>query len=261
MEPTYPNNLESSLNIDDKSIENNERFGYKICETIEKGFIVDGLKVDKIVDIQITTEDGHIFSINKLLPEDWNLIRYGKKGLCANPTQKIIIYGESGMELNEYTIPNDQLLPESTDEENFSRRVIKSERLVIEVHESKPILHKGFFIKLLHEIGHAINCTKMSQDQIEQLLNIRKKNIESGKLTIQQLEQLPDNDEYKIVLNDEQNAWDWALTTYKSLKTQGIDLAPEFTSEIDIVNFIEEHLESYKDLSPESKKKFLTTLQ
>ena len=261
MEPTYPNNLESNLNINDKSIENNERFGYKICETIERGFIVDGLKVDRIVNIQIVTKDGHIFSINKLLPEDWNLIRYRKKDLCANPSQKIIIYGESGIEINEYTIPNDQPLPESIDEEDFSRRVIESKRLVIEAKNIKRILHKGFFIELLHEIGHAINCNKMDPNQLKQLLDIRKKNIESGKLTIQQLEQLPDNDEYRIVLDDEQKAWDWALNMYKSLKTQGIDLAPEFTSEVDIINYIEEHLESYKDLSPESKKKFLMTLQ
>ncbi len=214
-----------------------------------------------VSDIEYTAPNGNKISLATLVPRNW-IVTTTEQGdvFIADIALRRIVYGQrhdtsvfSPASPKGYTSP---FSPEITDVIKFEE---KYKELIPEghfVHQNEPIPaaeSKGFFMRLLHEIGHAEIFDGMSQEEREefarrggQVLSKRPKDYSSK-----------DRDEYEnVIMNNERGAWQWALLKLEELRAQGIDLAPEFSTKEEMLAGIEGNLKNhaiYAEGSPPEK--------
>lgn len=252
-----PRELESDS---EQKLEKHDRFGASVTEFLGRVEDCQIFTFTEVKDIEYETKDGKKLSFQSLLPKGWTFVRKDREAMGSNPNGKIIIYGEHYIDINDRVVPLNELLPEEIYEDNFVRRVNPEKRLVIESRRLPQIGEKGFFLELLHEIGHAHNCEKMDPEDLLRLLEVRRRNIAKGKLTLKSDEKfsLQEQNLYeKLVIKDESCAWAWALRTFRNLRKNGIDLEPELHSLKEVLDIVHGNLLSYEDLSPKARKIFL----
>jgi len=206
-----------------KFIEEKERFGAKIREVFKSE---PNSLLDEIKDIEYETSDGKTLSVKSLLPEGWKLIRSSVLGMdnpiMANMTGRVIVYEKNYWIPRAYVVPKEEPLPEPVSKEGFIREVFPGPRGVIELSSSPQVERKGFFISLLHEIGHSQVFKAMSEKkQIEFIERISRLNKKIKQKIIE------DQDEKEADNKNERESWAWALKTFRRLRKEGVDLEPE----------------------------------
>lgn len=205
-------------------VEEKERFGAKVREVFKSE---PNLLQDEIEDIEYETNDGKTLSIRSLLPEGWKIVKSSFLGMdnpmAASMVDRHIVYGENYWVPKAYVVPKDEPLPKPIRKENFIREVFPGPRGVLELSSFPQVERKGFFIGLLHEIGHSQVFEAMSEEEqmgtIEFIAELSEKK-----------RQQVTKEEKEIENKDERKSWAWALKTFRRLRKEGIDLEPELDS-------------------------------
>lgn len=99
----------------------------------------------------------------------------------------------------------------------------------------------GNAFSLLHEIGHANLDDSKSEESLEEEMALRDQLTYKGPNSFTEEQKINFR---TIVYVDEENAWNFALSTNKRLKESGINLEPEMTEEA-LRNLASQKLLSY----------------
>lgn len=239
-------------------VEEHERFGERVVEKIGKKIYNASGEFHEVEDIYRIQESGEAFSMKSLLPEGWKFWRGVRDFYGSNLKDKAVIYGDHYVLSREYTVPESEPIPEHVEREDFIRYVDPDTRFVVEMHSLPQVTQKGFFLHLLHEIGHGHVFEAMSQEDKNAILDItRELKFSKAKSEFSPEER----DLYdRFILRPERGAWTWALRTLRRLRQEGIDLAPELNSQQEIIKAISAALSTYEhDLDPEARMEALRT--
>lgn len=228
--------------------EERQRFGAKVKELFGESD-AGGLLIE-VLDFIYETPEGRNFSFKSVLPQGWKLLRKTRDTLEADTENREIIYGDHQLLLNNYSIPEGEPLPESIETDELMRRVDVSTRMVMEVASPPQMDRKGFFISLLHEFGHAHAFEAMSSEDKQRSLEAR------GKLVYKKKNEMTEEERslhQKYIVQNEKDAWQWALEKLQELRNMRVNLAPEITTNEEMYAAIEGALTTYeRDLSPEA---------
>ncbi|MFH0987729.1 MAG: hypothetical protein V1841_02465 [Patescibacteria group bacterium] len=222
----------------------------EIKQEFEKGaskWSIPG-KTLELRDVKYTSEDGKSISLGSLLPKGWKFIKTTELFSGANPEAREIHYAPPTTQTRKtYEVPKDQRLPEEgeyfSSRDHIVRLVNRERRKVREDQESFSVSKKGFFLGVLHEIGHANFYTEMTQKERQNYITARKLAGET------------ENNPWavKYIVRDERQAWAWALREFRKLRKGGIDFEPALSSNKEIIKLVESKLSSYKkSLTPQA---------
>ncbi len=225
-------------------VEEKERFGAKVREVFKSE--PNSLQ-DEIEDIEYETGDGKITSIKSLLPREWKMVRSSFLGMdrpmVASFAEKTVAYGENYWIPKAFIVPKGEPLPEPVRREDFIREVFPGPRGVLELSSAPQIERNGFFISLLHEIGHSQVFENMSEE--EQAKFLEHVSDLSNKRKSQYAEQ-----DKKTEIENERKSWAWALKEFRQLKRGGVDLEPELDSPDKLLRGIHAALDTREDMNP-----------
>lgn len=173
----------------------------------------------EIKGIKYTTPEGKSISLDEFLPEGWRIIRQHIGKL------QVVFLTREGLLAKNIIYPQYYKIPES--DKYFL-----------------PIQREGFFLGLLHEIGHAHFYESES-------LNPKRKNELNPTLKTK-----------RETIKEERSAWAWALQTLRKLRREGIDFEPTLPENKKILEKVHAVLSTYekKDLSLEEFKKAFETM-
>ena len=96
------------------------------------------------------------------------------------------------------------------------------------IYDKKLSREDGGFLTILHEIGHAHNNEKIDSFTVSKIIKL---GIDAEFLSKTELLEKYSDKERGILLQNERNAWAWAIKTARELKRQGIDLISELNKE------------------------------
>ena len=226
-----------------------KRSGSEVVEVFgaPNPYRLEGLE-DELEDIEYRTSGGRVFSFKSILPADWKLIRSSllepDRPMLSAHKEKVVAYSDTCWIPRAYRVPADQELPQETRNEEFIRLVNTRARGVLELKSFSQVERAGFFLGLLHEIGHAVVFENMTPEE--------KKVFKEGqaRLDTQKKDERSTKDK-EALLKDERAAWAWALHTFRRLRQSGIDLEPKLDSNEKVFKGIAAALETRKDLDTE----------
>src|SRR3989304_9484561 len=138
-----------------------KRSGSEVVEVFgaPNPYRLEGLE-DELEDIEYRTSGGRVFSFKSILPADWKLIRSSllepDRPMLSAHKEKVVAYRDTCWIPRAYRVPADQELPQETRNEEFIRLVNTRARGVLELKSFSQVERAGFFLGLLHEIGHAV---------------------------------------------------------------------------------------------------------
>lgn len=141
----------------------------------------------------------------------------------------------------------------------FIKQHAFSDRFKKIFYEHSLIHSKGFFLALLHEIGHVYFLKSLSGEEEKSDYLNKRRELEAlrNRCEVSQVELSSEEKELykKYVIYPEKKAWAWALKNFRRLRRDGIDLEPQLKSIKEILCYVMTSLSSYeKDLSLEEQE-------
>lgn len=116
-------------------------------------------------------------------------------------------------------------------------------RGVLELSSFPQIERNGFFISLLHEIGHSQVFESMSEEEQMESIELISKLTKKKKQQITKEEKESEN-------KDERKSWARALKTFRRLRKEGIDLEPELDTPGKVLKGIHAAIGTRENLDP-----------
>jgi len=214
----------------------------------------------EIQDLRYKIKEGKAFSLNTLLPEGWKLVKKAGAEFIADHDNKEVIYGNWYTLKREYFVPEGKPMPERVEDEYFFRDVYPEEKKIVEQKFFPAISRRGFFLILLHEIGHAHYYE--GRDPIGKLAmhTIEREEIQKKLSKNLPLSEKEEEFKKKVIIPEERTSWAWALRTFRKLRQQGIDLEPGLPSTKEIRKIVHAALSTYEqNLNPEALRVALET--
>jgi hypothetical protein len=196
-----------------------------------------------IREIKITNPQGEILELSSFLPPEWRFMIMGPYGLYidnlgAHCIDKTIIFPrrvieETGAKVSE--IPRRLYLSQYNDNTEKPVFATPVKGKVVEF-ATTPFFEKPFMpLGLLHEIGHSHQSPPSARE-----ITLRQRYKNHKKLSGQQVK-----DYETMTIERERGAWAHALKQYRALKEQGFDLCPQAKDNKEIIDFIDDCLDTH----------------
>lgn len=211
----------------------------------------------KISDVILRSkQEGTAVRLNDFIPKGWLMAQTERNPalfpdveprLEARPKTKLVAYPRTVL------IPRLSFLAKKR---HLEARTPESKTSASSVYEAVPyethdyLKMKGAFLGLLHEIGHSQQPGLNDLELIEEMFLRGQGSITSSERGKGILEAEPaDIEKYiDVVIQNERNAWAFALRTYRNLLKQGIDVEPDMDLR-EIFSSIKDALRSYHPTS------------
>lgn len=242
-------------------VDEHERHGAQVREIVGERFERNSVVYEPVSDIEYKTAAGKTVSFKEFLPEGWHIVRKPEslsKMFAANHELLAVEYPKlHPLKRSTRFIPEGEELPKDVRSDKFWREVRPAQRRVFEYDVAPKIIQAGFFISLLHEIGHAQSFSKKTSSDAEETIRFylyRKNGID--------LSDPVNKERYQgLVIGEERVAWAWALRKFRELERDGIDLEPAFKSAEEIKQFLHSHLDTYDlPIDPEAWDRIFANL-
>ncbi|OHA46114.1 MAG: hypothetical protein A3A80_00730 [Candidatus Terrybacteria bacterium RIFCSPLOWO2_01_FULL_44_24] len=213
-----------------------ERFGAHVREVLgefTKELVGEPTRI--VLSLEYVSPEGKTFDVKSLLPKDFSLMRNNDDyihSVVICDTKQMIYGGRRNKERTD-------------DIAHYEDQSVWGTGNIAD--RSKPAIpERGFFLTLLHELGHSDYFSNLSETEkqvvIEDIKNY-KRDIASDDIDKSRTAQ-------QRLIQRERYAWAWALRTLRNLRKDGIDLAPEYTGNKQIFEFIDLSLSTRKPLLP-----------
>ncbi len=222
------------------------RYGAEITEMIggeiKEPRIADegadmGPREERLVpDIEYRTADGKIVSVRSLIPGSWNLSTVERGDLFnADIFSRRIQYGQRH-DTSVFSPGHERV-------EAKAAPYIPEGRTIEENKPEPALTSRGFFMNILHEAGHAHAFEDMAPEEKREFART------VGELNARSSREYSERDKaaYRdIVVQNERDAWAWAVKKLRELRSQGIDLAPEFRTKDELFHGIRAAVRNYE---------------
>lgn len=120
-------------------------------------------------------------------------------------------------------------------------------------YRDKLVDEKGFFLGLLHEIGHAQEVSTLTNEEARARAEVQKRMLDP---------ETPGKEKERAtqaVVNNERDAWAWALRKFRELRRKGVDLEPELKTRQDLLRGINKCLKTHENLADPKLPKLITS--
>jgi hypothetical protein len=188
---------------------------------------LDGRGRQRVKDIEYRLPGGEMFRLSDVLPEGVRLFRLGDP---IPPTMDLEDRSLSYSRIGRVPSVKEKKFPPWARGYRYEQRK--------EEFFSSP----GAFLGLFHEIGH---LRRREEEGREELPRRREREL---RLRAEGLTPLvgKDREDFLLVLQEERDAWAFALRLLRELRRRGIDLEPELQTKEDILTFVHAKLHSYE---------------
>lgn len=200
-----------------------------------KHFNADARKIDKM---KIIGPEGKSFDIVSLLPKDFAIKRIegiqSESMVMVHSYKAVFFPKKQRTEILHFLKEEDENEPEYYQNEKGGRKKGQFSQSYVEWQNVDTLKRAGAFFDILHEIGHTY--IPLSKDE-ENLRNKLERNLAFSEEEKKQY--------FKVVLKTERKAWAYALSKYRQLKKDGIDIFPEAENNEYLFDYISNCLKNY----------------
>lgn len=192
------------------------------------------------IEIVLKSSEGEKISLITFAPPGYKMIekQYSALGPSLDSENHIV-------EFPRYRELSQGNVIERT-KDSFVEMVTKDNSETVELHEFLKL--RGSFLRILHEFGHAFDYLGVRGFEKVKMNAIRKLStatmILSESKTVDALDDALLEQYLSNVIQEERDAWVYALRVLRELRKEGVDLEPGLSNH-DLLNLLHKDLDSY----------------